>query len=160
MSLCRHPSSPVLTRLDIHSPVPALVDPSAVFNPGALRHEGRVFLLLRVQSRGRETMLLPAWSDDGLVFQVGGEPVRWVGLEHLGDSVHHIYDPRLTWLEDACFAVVAVDTDSGCRLAVARSVDFQTFEILERLKKMLTSLLFYTGMSSTTKIPLIKDWPR
>ncbi len=130
MTLQRHTASPILSRRHVPAACPALDDPSAVFNPGALAHGGRIFLLLRVQSRGRETLLLPAWSEDGVSFQVSGEPVRWAGLEHLGEPVHHIYDPRLTWLEGACHAVLAVDTDAGCRLAVARSDDFRQFTFL------------------------------
>ncbi|MBD3869648.1 MAG: hypothetical protein IFK94_16120, partial [Acidobacteria bacterium] len=36
-------------------------------------------------------------------------------------TVHHIYDARITPLDDGLFVVTAVDTDQGCRLAVWRA---------------------------------------
>ena len=74
MSLIRHSSGPILTRWDIPDMPPDIVDPSSVFNPGAVMVEGKTVLLLRVQSRGRRTFTVPALSTDGLDFLVDDQP--------------------------------------------------------------------------------------
>ena len=44
---------PLVTRADIPAVRPDLADPTSVFNPGAVRLEGRDLLMLRVQTRAR-----------------------------------------------------------------------------------------------------------
>jgi predicted GH43/DUF377 family glycosyl hydrolase len=116
----RSERNPILTRADIEGR-----DVSSVFNPGAVRHRGRDLLLLRVQTRGRETLWMVAEGRDGS-FRVRPEPVRL----DLPADVHHAYDPRLTALGDTVYAVFAVDTDEGCRLGIARTRDFERFELV------------------------------
>jgi beta-1,4-mannooligosaccharide/beta-1,4-mannosyl-N-acetylglucosamine phosphorylase len=117
--LRRHPR-PVLTREDVPDVRPEIVDATSVFNPGAIDDEGTTRLLLRVQTRGRRTHLLEAASDDGVSFAVRPEIVRVEGLDAVGSTVHHVYDPRLTRIDGVVHAVVALDLDDGCRLGVAR----------------------------------------
>lgn len=127
----RHVNGPILTRHDIPDVPPRLVDPTSVFNPGAVRWRGQTVLLLRVQTRGRESLMLVAEGDDGVHFRVRPELVEIEGLEEAaGTTVHHVYDPRLTVLDDVLHAVVAVDLDDACRLAVARTTDLQRWELV------------------------------
>ena len=126
----RFPGNPVLTRYDIPAVPPRVVDPSSVFNPGAIAWDGGVALLLRVQTRGRETVWMVAWSRDGLAFRVRPYLVEVEGLEDVGEPVHHAYDPRLTRVGDDVYVVFAVDTDRACRLAVARTRDLERFELV------------------------------
>jgi len=128
--LRRHPDGPVLTRRDIPDIPPAFTDVSSVFNPAALTVDGRTLLILRVQSRGRETGLVRAWSTDGTTFQVEDRLVRVRGLEAVGSVVHHLYDPRLTRVDDASLAVLAADTDRGCRLVIARCDEVYDLDIV------------------------------
>jgi beta-1,4-mannooligosaccharide/beta-1,4-mannosyl-N-acetylglucosamine phosphorylase len=122
----RASGNPILTRADIPDIAPRLIDATSVFNPGAIKMEDRYHLMLRVQSRGRETFLLMARSDDGHRFEVSTEPVS------LGEiDAYHVYDPRLTRLEDACYVVFAADVDGGCLLGTARTTDFESFELIE-----------------------------
>ena len=58
MSLKRHSGNPILTRADIPDIPPRIIDATAVFNPGAVVHEGRIKLILRVQTRSWETFLV------------------------------------------------------------------------------------------------------
>ncbi len=120
----RHGGGPLLTRGDIPTVPPYIIDPSSVFNPGAVQHKGKTYLLLRVQTRGRRTFTVPA-KGDGFKFKMLKRPVEFCGHENLVDpetgiavTVHHIYDARITALEDRLAVVTAVDTDQGCRLAV------------------------------------------
>lgn len=120
----RHLHNPILTRADIVSPLPWLRDVSSVFNPGGIRFEGKFLLLLRVQNRARETLLVKAVSADGVRFVVDDAPIPILGLETCPRSIHHIYDPRVTLLDDVYHVVCAVDTDRGCFLGWLTTEDF------------------------------------
>ncbi len=128
--LVRCPNNPILTRRDIPAIAPHVTDVTSVFNPGAIKWNGRYFLLLRVQTRGRETVLIVAEGEDGERFRVRPELVTIEGLESAGGRIYHVYDPRLTQIGDAVYAVFAADTDNGCRLGIARSVDMRRFELV------------------------------
>jgi predicted GH43/DUF377 family glycosyl hydrolase len=126
----RSPANPILTREDVPDVPPALVDATSVFNPGALHWHGVEMLLLRVQTRGRETVLMVAESPDGERFHVRPELVEIHGLETVRETIHHVYDPRLTALEGAVYVTFAADTDHGCRLGIARTDDFERFHLV------------------------------
>jgi hypothetical protein len=113
--------NPIITRQDIPDLPPGVVDVTSVFNPGAIRIGGRYVLLLRVQTRGRESLMMVAQSDDGEHFAVEPRVVEIDGLERVGRPVLHAYDARLTMIDDELFAVFAMDTDDGCKLGVARA---------------------------------------
>jgi len=110
-------NGPLLTRADVPDMPPDIVDPSSVFNPGAVTVGGGTVLLLRVQTRGRRTFTLPA-RIDGTRAAVARRPVTFVGLDL---SAYHVYDPRITRVGDDLLVTTAVDTEEGCRLAVWRA---------------------------------------
>ena len=126
----RSAANPILTRSDIPDLPPHVGDVSSVFNPGAIRVGDRYMLLLRVQTRGRETVLMVAESEDGERFSVRPRVVQIDGLETLDQKLYHIYDPRLTRIDETIYIVFAADTDDGCRLGVARTDDFERFELV------------------------------
>ncbi|HPC11170.1 MAG TPA: glycoside hydrolase family 130 protein, partial [candidate division Zixibacteria bacterium] len=126
----RYSGNPLISRTDIPCIKPSLVDVSPVFNPGAVRWRGQVVLILRVQNRGRETFLLTAFSDNGIQFRIDRRPITFSGLERFPHRLHHIYDPRLTRIGDVCYVTLAMDTDAGCRVGLARTTDFRAFEFL------------------------------
>ncbi len=132
MTFLRYPGNPILTRADVPQINTDISDVSSVFNPGAaVLPDGTVVLLLRVQTRGRRTVLLAARSRDGRAFDVRPRPIEFAGLdEAIGGEVYHVYDPRITRIEDSWHIVVAVDTDDGCRMAFARTRDFDDYEFL------------------------------
>jgi beta-1,4-mannooligosaccharide/beta-1,4-mannosyl-N-acetylglucosamine phosphorylase len=123
MGMKRSDENPILTRADIPGR-----DVSSVFNPGAIRDGDRTRLLLRVQTRGRETLLMWAESADGVRFVVDPEPVEVEGLDD--SRIYHVYDPRLTRIEDRVYVVFAADTDEGCRLGVAQVKDDGRLELV------------------------------
>src|SRR5512143_1987978 len=112
----RSQRSPILTRANIPPLPPHVVDVSSVFNPGAIRWRDRYILMLRVQTRGRETVLMLAESTDGERFTVQPRLVEIDGLAAVPHTVYHVYDPRLTALDGRGYIVFAADTDVGCRL--------------------------------------------
>ena len=63
---------------DIPDMAPDIIDPSSVFNPGAVAVSGATHLLLRVQTRGRHTFTVPA-TGDGLSFMVADRPTEFSG---------------------------------------------------------------------------------
>jgi beta-1,4-mannooligosaccharide/beta-1,4-mannosyl-N-acetylglucosamine phosphorylase len=126
----RFPNNPILTREDVPALPPDLVDVTSVFNPGAIKHHGRYFLVTRVQSRSRETFLVVAESPDGLRFTMHREIVRLEGMENLGKRVFHVYDARLTELEDTVYVMFAMDMEGVCHLGLATTKDFQRFTVL------------------------------
>ncbi len=136
MILTRSASNPILTRDDIPDVAPDVIDVTSVFNPGAAVVDGRHLLLLRVQTRGRRTHLMMAESrpgatgDPGVDFDVRPELVELIGFERMGETVHHVYDPRITRVDGTWHVVLAVDVDSTCRLAVARTDDFRRLELV------------------------------
>ena len=123
-------ANPILTRADIPAISPHVVDVSSVFNPGAIRLGDRYFLLLRVQTRGRETVLMVAESADGERFTVRPRLVEIAGLEAVKQTIYHVYDPRLTRIGDTVYVVFAADVDGACRLGIARTSDFERFELV------------------------------
>ena len=129
LTLIRLGDSPLLTRKHIPG-----MDPSGVFNPGAVRVDGKTLLMLRVQTRGRRTFCMPAVSEDGLGFKVAAEPAQFFGLPDM--HVFHNYDARLTMLEDQLMVVTALDTDKGCRCAIWKAAGHPAngFAGLERLE--------------------------
>ena len=126
----RSPQNPILTRADIPDISLRISDVSSVFNPGAIAIGDRTLLLLRVQTRGRETLFLLAESADGASFSVRPEPVEIEGLDKLESPVHHVYDPRLTRIDDEIYVVFSADTDDGCRLGVARLREERRLELV------------------------------
>jgi predicted GH43/DUF377 family glycosyl hydrolase len=126
----RCPANPILTRADIPDVPPDVVDVSSVFNPGAIRIDGRYLLLLRVQTRGRRTVLMVAESTDGEGFAVQPKIVEIAGLAAVRRTIFHVYDPRLTQIGDVVYVVFAADTDAGGRLGIARTRDFERFELV------------------------------
>ncbi len=126
----RHPANPILTREDIPDLGGSVRDVSSVFNPGAICLDGITYLLLRVQTRGRETAWMLAESEDGEHFTVRPKLLEIEGLSDLPVPVHHAYDARLTRLGGVVYAVFAVDSDRGCHLAIARTADLERYEIV------------------------------
>lgn len=126
----RHERNPILTRSDIQASAPFLRDVTSVFNPGAVAFEGGVILMLRVQSRSRETVLMVARSSDGVRFTVSKEIVHFKGIEKVRERIYHIYDPRITLLGDRYYIMFALDMDDGCQLGLGATKDFESFEFL------------------------------
>jgi beta-1,4-mannooligosaccharide/beta-1,4-mannosyl-N-acetylglucosamine phosphorylase len=129
-ALTRHASNPILTRLDIPDIPPYFTDPTSVFNPGAIKFGDKYLLMLRVQSRSRETFMIMAESDDGVKFIAENRIVHFSGIEKVKGKIYHIYDARITRIENDYYIMFAMDMDSGCQLGLGRTIDFNDFEFL------------------------------
>lgn len=126
----RHPNNPILTRTDIPPISPYLLDVSSVFNPGAIKDGDIYRLMLRVQSRSRETFLVMAQSMDGVKFTVDSKTVHFRGIENVKERIYHIYDARITELEGRFYIMFAMDMDDGCQLGLGVTDDFCNYDFL------------------------------
>jgi beta-1,4-mannooligosaccharide/beta-1,4-mannosyl-N-acetylglucosamine phosphorylase len=128
--LIRAEKNPILTRDDIPAARHDLVDVSSVFNPGAIRFDDRDRLLLRVQTRGRTTVLMAADETETGDFIVRPRVSEIDGLDAAARGIFHVYDPRLTMIDGTIHVVFAADTDEGCRLGIARTTDLERLELV------------------------------
>ncbi|MCP4583639.1 MAG: glycosidase [candidate division Zixibacteria bacterium] len=126
----RYVNNPIIAREDVPEIKPQLVDVTSVFNPGAIKYRDEFLLMLRVQNRGRETYLLTAQSDNGIGFALSKTIVEFSGLEDVSETIYHIYDPRLTAIDDTYYIMFAMDMDSGCNLGLARTTDFKSYRFM------------------------------
>jgi len=126
----RHQTNPILTRADIPPIPPELMDVTSVFNPGAIKDGNTYRLMLRVQSRSRETFLVMAESADGINFKVENKIVDFKGIEKVNGKVFHIYDARITKLEGRFYIMFAMDMQEGCQLGLGVTDDFRSFDFL------------------------------
>ena len=115
----------ILSKEDIKSDLPELNAISSVFNPGVIKINNVFYMLLRVQNQGRETYLVRAESNDGKDFRVSDIPVNISGMEEITETIYHIYDPRLTYINDKIFVMTAMDLASGCYLGLFETIDLQ-----------------------------------
>jgi beta-1,4-mannooligosaccharide/beta-1,4-mannosyl-N-acetylglucosamine phosphorylase len=123
MPLTRHPDNPILT--------PEQVGPhcSAVFNCGAVEHDGQVVLMLRVEDDRRQSSFRTARSDDGVHFVVADEPINYPQRPTEQDWGGHRFDMRLTPMDGGYYAMHAVWLQGlGCGIGIARTQDLQHFE--------------------------------
>jgi beta-1,4-mannooligosaccharide/beta-1,4-mannosyl-N-acetylglucosamine phosphorylase len=129
-SLIRHPQNPILTRHDIPDIEPHLIDVTSVFNPGAVKFGDKYLLMLRVQSRSRETFMVMAESLDGIDFNVEKKIVYFKGIENVKEKIYHIYDARITKFGSIYYIMFAMDMDGGCQLGLGKTDDFRNFEFM------------------------------
>lgn len=128
--MLRYKNNPVVKNSDIPNIKPNLVDATSVFNPGAIKFGDKYLLMLRVQNRGRKTFFVMAESYNGMDFTVENKVVNFVGLEKLELKLYHMYDPRITKIEDDYFIMFAMDVEDYCSLGLAKTKDFQSFEFM------------------------------
>lgn len=128
--LIRHTNNPIVTRKDIPDIPPKMVDVSSVFNPGAIKFKDTYILLLRVQNRGRETFIVKAASKDGVKFNVDNKIIDFKGIENVKEKIYHIYDARITKLDNKYYIMFAMDMDAGCALGLAVTNDFEDYKFL------------------------------
>lgn len=126
----RHSINPILTRSDVPGIAPHLIDASSVFNPGAIKFGEKYLMMVRTQSRSRETFMVMAESNDGIHFKMEDHVVDFKGIEKIKEKVYHIYDARITYLEGTWYIMFAMDMDDGCQLGLGQTDDFKDFRFL------------------------------
>ena len=128
--LKRYSKTPIISPKDIVSSHSEMIDVSSVFNPGVTQFGNKILLLLRVQNRGRETLTVKATSDDGVHFSIDDQPMKFSGMDNLDETVFHIYDLRITRIENIYFVMAAMDVVGKCLLGLFKTEDFSSLEFL------------------------------
>ncbi|MEW6508242.1 MAG: glycoside hydrolase family 130 protein [Bacteroidota bacterium] len=128
--LKRSKKNPIITRKDIPNIYPNLVDVTSVFNPGAIKFKNKYILLLRVQNRGRETFIVKGESTNGVDFQIDNKIVDFKGIEKVQEKIYHVYDGRITKIEDIYYITFAMDMDYCCKLGLVKTEDFEQYHFL------------------------------
>ena len=128
----RYEGNPVLSAGDLP------YESSLVFNAGVCKYNGKYVMVFRndvgFSPSGWDktyTNLGLAFSDDGVKWEVS--PTPWRMPERIVASdpdFVRFYDPRLTVIDGECYICFAVDTRHGVRGGIARTADFDGFEIL------------------------------
>ena len=136
--LKRCAENPILSAADIP------YDASLIFNAGVTKYNGKYVMAFRNDYGSKEeqwrecvakkkdrmpplkTSIGLALSDDGIHWTPGPKPV--FVLE--SDEIFRAYDPRLTVVDGELLMCFAVDTRHGLRGGIARTDDFESFEIL------------------------------
>ena len=117
---------PVLTRFDV--PYKAAL----VFNAGITKYNGKYVMVFRNDYGDYEghkldgTNIGLAFSDDGIKWEVQPDPC--FRLE--SDEINRAYDPRLTVIDGVCYMCFAVDTKHGVCGGIAKTDDFDKFDVL------------------------------
>jgi predicted GH43/DUF377 family glycosyl hydrolase len=71
-----------------------------------------------------------ASGSDGINFDVENQVIDFKGIETITDKVFHIYDARITQLDNRYYIMFAMDMEAGCQLGLGVTDNFETFEFL------------------------------
>ncbi len=121
--LTRYHGNPILTYKNLP------FNCNAIYNPGAVKIGKKYVLLARVEDGRRDNKLHIAISDDGYHFKVNPEPIKIIGDEENDIWGKHMYDPRITYLEETYYVTYcAQDFGENVRIGLLKTKDFVTFE--------------------------------
>lgn len=117
---------PVLSRKDIP------YNAGLIFNAAVEKYNGKYVMLFRNDYGDFENHILTgtniglATSDDGINWSVSEKPCFQIS----DDEISRVYDPRLTVIDGICYVCFAVDTKHGLRGGIAKTEDFERFDII------------------------------
>ena len=117
---------PILTREDVP------YNSALVFNAGVTKFNGKYVMVFRNDYGDFESRKLTgtnlgfATSDDGINWGVSQKSC----FELSNDEISRAYDPRLTVIDGECYMCFAVDTKHGLLGGIAKTEDFEKFDIL------------------------------
>jgi beta-1,4-mannooligosaccharide/beta-1,4-mannosyl-N-acetylglucosamine phosphorylase len=69
-------------------------------------------------------------SENGIDFKVDKKIIEFKGIESIKEKIYHVYDARITKIDDEFFIMFALDMDSGCKLGLAKTNTFEEYEFL------------------------------
>lgn len=117
---------PVLTRRDVP------YNAGLIFNAAVEKYNGKYVMLFRNDYGDFENHKLTgtnigfAVSDDGINWTVSDKPCFQIS----DGEIDRVYDPRLTVIDGVCYVCFAVDTKHGLRGGIAKTEDFEKFDII------------------------------
>ena len=117
---------PVLTYKDMP------YNSALIFNAAAEKYNGKYVMLFRNDFGDFENQKLEgtgigfATSDNGIDWSVSAKPCFQLSDE----EINRVYDPRITVIDGVCYVCFAVGTKHGVRGGIARTDDFEKFDII------------------------------
>ena len=119
----RHNRNPIISIEDVPFAC------SYIFNAGAIKHENKYYLLLRIQDRQMRSHLTLATSNDGIDFEIEDNyifsPSREDPLDDKG-----VEDPRITKFGDEYYVTYTAYSSYGASVGLAETKDFKNFKRL------------------------------
>jgi len=126
----RYENNPILTKDSWPYKV------GSVFNPGAVKFDGQVLLLVRVEDKQGYSHLTRAMSKDGKTnWQIDSEPTLTADIK-AGEAVYGLEDPRIVWIEDrqeyiiACVSFFIKVAGEPPGISLISTKDFSNFKHL------------------------------
>jgi len=111
---------------------------ASVFNPGAIKFNDEILLLVRVEDKQGYSHLTIAKSKDGKTnWQINSEPTL-AAEPNFGEAVFGLEDPRIVWLEErqeyiiTCVSFFKGVTGEPPGISLVATKDFSNFERLGR----------------------------
>lgn len=111
---------------------------ASVFNPGAIKFNDEILLLVRVEDKQGYSHLTIVKSKDGKTnWQINSKPTLAAELE-FGEDVFGLEDPRIVWLEErqeyiiTCVSFFKGVTGEPPGISLIATKDFSNFERLGR----------------------------
>jgi len=111
---------------------------SAVFNPAAIRHNGKVILLARAEDRRGFSHLSMVKSEDGLTnWEISPKAVM-VADPNYSEGEKGLEDPRIVWVEEYKHYVIAYVSfreeypSTPCGISLAITKDFSFFQRISK----------------------------
>lgn len=117
---------PVLTYKDMP------YNAALIFNAAVEKYNGKYVMLFRNDFGDFEKQRLDgtgigfATSDNGIDWTVSEKPCFQLSDE----EINRVYDPRITVIDGVCYVCFAVGTKHGVRGGIAKTDDFENFEII------------------------------
>ena len=117
---------PVLTYKDMP------YNAALIFNAAVEKYNGKYVMLFRNDYGDFEKQRLDgtgigfATSDNGIDWTVSDKPCFQLSDE----EINRVYDPRITVIDGVCYVCFAVGTKHGVRGGIARTDDFEKFDII------------------------------
>jgi beta-1,2-mannobiose phosphorylase / 1,2-beta-oligomannan phosphorylase len=131
MGIKRHEGNPILKKEDVPFKV------NSIFNPGAVKIDGKYILLCRVEMPvGRSSFVL-ASSDDGISLKVGDKPCLTPG-DH---NDYHKYvewgieDARVVKIGDKFYMTYTGYSRYMPLVMIAETEDFKTYKMLRPISE-------------------------
>ena len=107
---------------------------NSVFNIAVVKFGKGYAGVFRVEGRDLFSRLHRGRSADGIAWQIEADPIRFECDEPDFAPLEHLYDPRVTRLEDRYYITYANhDAAHGSRIGLAVTEDFETFRQIGNL---------------------------
>ena len=118
--ISRYEGNPILTKDD----VPYKVE--TVHNAGVTKFNDKYIMLFRSHRDNGRSIIGIAESNDGFNFTVGPQPFMVPAKEAVFAEYEAfgVEDPRITFLEGACYITYSAYSKHGVRIGLAKTTDF------------------------------------